>query len=252
MANSVKSAKPVMGKASPISLKKKVDDSILVKLSATETNYFAWRKTVKPRVTAACPNVVEELLGDPPTETADEKITRLSAGITWPVELDERTDFISDEAYERVIAETSATRRSRAEMREVAAIREVNRVANVAIRKQIIIAQQTLKNLADLEDKKRTERLTLSALLVSKEYISSECLKQLRAHGDFDKANDANNSPFRIMRIIKTLFSGGHGPSALRQMEQENVLRAIRQGNVQLHVYVESFMDQIDRCGVCS
>jgi len=203
---------------------------------------------VKPRISATCPNVVQELLADPPTETADETISRLSVNITWPVERDERTDFISDEAYERVMNVPTGTARKRQEAIEIAAVREENRLANVAIRKQIIIAQQTLKNLTDLEEKKKAERLILSAMLISKDFVSDECLKQIRAHGDYVKGNDAYNSPYAIMDIVKKLFSGSGAPSALRRLEQENILRSIRQGTVQLHVYIESFTDQVDRC----
>jgi len=226
----------------------KTDNYILTRISSTESNYFAWRKTVTPRVSSTCPNVVQEILADPPNETIDERNNRLSACITWPVERDERTDCISDEAYARVMGTPVGTVRKRQEVLEIAAVREENRIANVAIRKQVLSAQQTLKNLIDKAEKQEAERLSLSAMLISKEFMSEECLKQVRAHGSYNKGNDATNSPFVLMTIIKSLFSGSGAPSPLRRLEQENILRSIKQGTVPLHVYVESFTDQVDRC----
>jgi len=90
--------------------------------------------------------------------------------------------------------------------------------------------------------------LILSATLISKEFLSEECLKQVRAHGDYDTGNGSYNSPFTILEIIKKIFAGSGAPSIARRIEQENILRSFKQGTVPLHVYVESFTDQVDRC----
>jgi hypothetical protein len=224
------------------------DDYILKRVSATGSNYFAWRKTVKARVTMASPNVIGELLADPPVETADQRLARLSDNVQWPAERDERTDFISDEAYARVMAVPAGLPRKRQQDIEVASARQANKLANVGIRAECIIAQQTLKNLTDTEEKKRAERMIMSAALISKEFVSEECLKMIRNHGDFQKGLGDYNSPYAIMEIIKKLFGGSGTPSISRRIEQENILRSMKQEIVPLPVYVESFMDQLDRC----